>query len=514
MAEQTSTFKDLSASQQRQLRAEGFSNLPLEFNEEHPITGHAGAQLLSNFYIASGMGELLEKHIDMEYHGINYTKEALIHQVVQIYATGLGCFERASEMAHDPAFRLARGAESDSCPQNLRYFISRLAKEDQALKLGNCVRDYGVSQIPSEQTEYEFVLDMSRLQSYGHQEGVKAGRLGDGRIRKCHSFLIGAERHSQQVLTAEYYKGGTDPKPHLAEQLTKLRQAACDLTGQAEALIRIRLDGGFFIWDNVDFLNLLPPIDKDSQDLLEVIEGQRNILYVMKIDSQKGSLELAHSLDYTPSKFKERQDAGEKLSRKETSKIKFEYSEFRYKSTNRNKNDRIVVRRRAVEEAKAGQLKLPTFGEDQCYNYEFLVTNSTEPPEDIWLWYDDGGFIEQIIENGKNGCAWECLDGHGYEENRICFLLKVLALDLNRAFQRKALADTPASHWEISTLIRRIIRIPALLCRRGKGWILRASNEHPLAQMLQQAQSRIVKLAIVLMAASNPRSKIGVVPNA
>jgi hypothetical protein len=496
MAEQPNRFKELSASQQRQLRAAGFSNLPLEFSEEHPITGHAGAQLLSNFYVASGMKGLLEKHVDMEYQGIEYTKEDLLHQVIQIYATGLGCMERASEMAEDPAFRLARGAKSDSCPQNLRYFISRLAEEEQALKLESCVSDYGVSQLASNETEYEFVLDMSRLQSRGHQEGVKPGRLGDGRIRKCHSFLIGAERHSQQVLTAEYYKGGTDPKPHLKEQVTKLRQAACDLTGQAEALIRIRLDGGFFSWDNVDFLNLLPPIDKESQDLLEVIEGQSNILYAMKIDSQKGSLELAHSLDYTPSKFKERQDAGEKLSRKETSKLKFEYSEFRYGSTNRNKEDRIVVRRRAVDQPKAKQLKLPTFGEDQCYNYEFLVTNSTEAPEDVWLWYDDGGFIEQIIENGKNGCAWECLDGHGYEENRICFLLKVLAFNLDRAFQKKALADTPASQWEIPTFLRRIIRIPALLCRRGKGWVLRAWKEHPLAHILQQAQSRTIELAM------------------
>jgi len=496
MAEQPSTFKELSASQQRHLRAAGFTNLPVEFREENPITGYAGAQMLSNFYLASGMKGLLEKHIDMVYQGIDYTKEGLLHQVVQLYATGLGCLERASEMAHDPAFRLARGAKSDSCPQNLRYFISRLAEEEQALKLGDCVRDYGVSQLPSNQTEYEFVLDMSRLESRGHQEGVKTGRLGDGRFRKCHSFLIGAERHSQQVLTAEYYQGGTDPKPHLEEQVTKLRQAACDLTGQADALIRIRFDGGFFSWHNVDFLNLLPSIDKDSQDLLGVIETQNNILYTMKIDTQKGTLELAHSLDYTPSKFKERQDAGEKLTRKETSKVKFEYSEFRYESTYRNKKDRIVVRRRAVEQAKAEQLKLPMFGDDQCYNYEFLVSNSAEAPEDVWLWYDNGGFIEQIIENGKNGCAWESLDGHGYEENRICFLLKVLAFNLDRAFQRKALADTTASHWEISTFIRRIIRIPALLCRRGKGWVLRAWKGHPLAQILQHAQSRIIGLAV------------------
>jgi len=100
-----------------------------------------------------------------------------------------------------------------------------------------------------------------------------------------------------------------------------------------------------------------------------------------------------------------------------------------------------------------------------------------------------------LIESGKQGCAWDWFDAKDFEANRVSFLIKVLAFNLLRAFQRQALRETCA-RWEIRTVIRRIIRIPARLIRRGKGWVMRAVRNHPMARVLEEAQTRILALAV------------------
>jgi len=305
-------------------------------------------------------------------------------------------------------------------------------------------------------------------------------------------MIVGGEKKSGQVVTAEYYRGGADAKPHLKEHLDRIRKAAGEIDGSRDVVIRVRLDGGFFSWNNVDELNG----ESGAEEMLNTLDREVNVRYAMKIDSQSTTLARAATLDYVPSKFKLLEQRGKRrLTGKEKRKAQFEYGEFEYQSLKRNQRDRVVVRRRKATVSKSKK-KVPTlFACDADeYEYEFIVTNDTKPPEDIWRWYDQGVFIEQIIENGKNGCVWDRFDGDGFEENRVLFFMKVLGSNVLRALQRKILKGT-AAVWELPTVIRRIIRIPAVLVRRGKGWVMKAFQDHPLAGLLETAQVRILRMA-------------------
>lgn len=468
-------FRELKATDQQRLRESGYANLPLEFTLDEEMTAHGGATLVSNYYVASGLKDLLARNVGLIYQGWRYSKEQLLHQTVQLFSCGLGCIDRVEEMREDPVFRQARGATHDSCAQNLRYFVRRLAGNHGAEDLQDALLDYGCRRVPASD-HLRFVMDLSTQRSWGHQEGVKAGRLGDGRTRPCCSWIVAGEATTQQVLSADFYPGSANGRPRLKTHLDRLRRGARQITGREEVDITVRQDGGFFSWANVDELKSDP-----------------RTIYLMPMDIQPETLAKIQALAYEPSAL-ETLAAGEHRALTWTEKhkkIHYEYAEFIYRSQSRREGERVVVRRRPQPD-EDGQ---PNLFWNPKYEYSVMVTNHPGTPEQAWLEYDQGGIVEQIIENGKQACGWSWFDTGEFEANRVSFLLKVLSSDLLRGFQREVL-DPSHRRWQLDTLIRRVIRIPAQLVRRGQGWVLKTFRGHASAHSLEQAQVAILQLAL------------------
>jgi len=470
-------FRDLSQSKQQTLREQGYVNVPLEFSSSEPMTGHAGAVMVSNYYMASGLAKLLDENVSLDYHGWRYSKDQLMHQLIQMCACGVGCVDRAEQMQGDPVFRHARGMDNDSCAQNLRRFQQRLAEADGAKDLQDTLTAYGSDLVPVSDT-LRFVMDLSTQQSWGHQEGVKSGRLGDGRFRNCCSWLVGGEATTQQVLTADFYPGGANGRPLFSEHVDRLMQAARQISGSREVLVEVRCDGGFFSWDNVDH-----------------VKNMDHVQYLMPMDMQPGTLNRVQGLSYEPSRLAEiAAREGRKLTHTEkTKKIHYEYAEFIYTSKSSNRtDDRVVVRRRPKPSVDEPQKLL--FWNPK-YEFSAMTTNHPGTPEEAWLAYDKGGIVEQIIENGKQGCGWAWFAANSFEVNRVSFLLKVLAQNLLRGLQQQVL-DRCCSRLQIDTLIRDVIQIPARLVRRGRGWVMKAFCDHPMARVLRRAQLEVLTLAL------------------
>ena len=55
---------------------------------------------------------------------------------------------------------------------------------------------------------------------------------------------------------------------------------------------------------------------------------------------------------------------------------------------------------------------------------------------------------------------------------------------------------TTRAHKICDTLIRDVIQIPARLVRRGRGWVIRAFCDHPMARVLERAQLEVLTLAL------------------
>ncbi len=98
--------------------------------------------------------------------------------------------------------------------------------------------------------------------------------------------------------------------------------------------------------------------------------------------------------------------------------------------------------------------------------FGFIVTNMTRPPERVTLFYNQRGTAEQPIKAGKNAIVWTRLSCHRFAANAVRLQLHALAYNLAR-FPRTLTLPEAVSHWSMTTLRYRLVKIGAKIVRHG-----------------------------------------------
>ena len=98
----------------------------------------------------------------------------------------------------------------------------------------------------------------------------------------------------------------------------------------------------------------------------------------------------------------------------------------------------------------------------------FIVTNMTRPPERVTLFYNQRGTAEQHIKEGKNAVTWTRLSCRRFAANAVRLQLHALAYNLAN-FLRTLTLPEAVSHWSMTTLRDRLVKIGARIVRHGRS---------------------------------------------
>jgi hypothetical protein len=131
------------------------------------------------------------------------------------------------------------------------------------------------------------------------------------------------------------------------------------------------------------------------------------------------------------------------------------YASFSYQAASWTRSRRVV----AKVEWHPGEL-YPRIG--------FIVTNTTPPPERVTLFYNQRGTAEQHTKEGKNAIVWTRLSCHLFAANAVRLQLHALAYNLAN-FLRTLTMPEAVSHWSMTTLRDRLVRIGAKIVRHGRS---------------------------------------------
>ena len=127
---------------------------------------------------------------------------------------------------------------------------------------------------------------------------------------------------------------------------------------------------------------------------------------------------------------------------------------FRYRAKSWTKARRVV----AKVEWHRGEL-FPRVG--------FIVTNLRRSPEKVVHFYNKRGTAEQWIKEGKHAIRWTKLSCQRFRDNAVRLQLFALAYNLGNFMRTLALPDE-VSHWSLTTLREKLIKIGAKVVRHGR----------------------------------------------
>ena len=131
------------------------------------------------------------------------------------------------------------------------------------------------------------------------------------------------------------------------------------------------------------------------------------------------------------------------------------YASFRYQAASWTKPRRVV----AKVEWHPGEL-YPRVGS--------IVTNMTRPAERVVMFYNHRGTAEQWIKEGKNAVIWTRLSCRRFAANAVRLQLHALAYNLANFLRTLALPEA-VSHWSMTTLRDRLVKIGAKIVRHGRS---------------------------------------------
>lgn len=156
------------------------------------------------------------------------------------------------------------------------------------------------------------------------------------------------------------------------------------------------------------------------------------------------------------------------------------YDSFMYRAESWEKPRRVVAK---VEWHK-GEL-FPRVG--------FIVTNLRRSAEAVVKFYNQRGMAEQWIREGKNAVKWTKLSCHDFVDNQVRLQWFALAYNLGNFLRRLAL-PRGVSHWSLTTLREKLIKIGAKVVRSARYVIFQMAEVAVPKQLFAAILHRIGRL--------------------
>jgi hypothetical protein len=153
------------------------------------------------------------------------------------------------------------------------------------------------------------------------------------------------------------------------------------------------------------------------------------------------------------------------------------YRSFQYQAGAWQKPRRVV----ASVTWEAGEL-FPRVG--------FVVTNLDRDSKGTVQFYNQRGTAEQWIKEGKNAVKWTRLSCGEFEENAVRLQLFALAYNMANFLRRLALPG-PISHWSLTTLREKLVKIGAKVVRHAGNVMFQMAEVAVPRELFGQILGRI-----------------------
>jgi len=117
----------------------------------------------------------------------------------------------------------------------------------------------------------------------------------------------------------------------------------------------------------------------------------------------------------------------------------------------------------------------------------------TRPAERVVMFYNHRGTAEQHIKEGKNAITWTRLSCHRFAANAVRLQLHALAYNLGNFLRTLALPKA-VSHWSMTTLRGRLVKIGAKIVRHGRAVAFQMAEVMVSRGLFQQILDAIAAL--------------------
>ena len=127
----------------------------------------------------------------------------------------------------------------------------------------------------------------------------------------------------------------------------------------------------------------------------------------------------------------------------------------------------------------------------ETYDYEVIVTSCEDlTPEKVWHEYNQRCNVENKIDEIKVGLGFEQMSQQEMERNSIFMWLKVLSYNLLNWF-RLTLLDNRSSHFEVTTVRRRILNVPGNIVGQNRYRHIKLAPDAWLQNVISFAKQRL-----------------------
>jgi hypothetical protein len=209
-----------------------------------------------------------------------------------------------------------------------------------------------------------------------------------------------------------------------------------------------------------------------NPDIYEYLEGE-GFLYAIRLPANDTLNKMIEPLTVRP--------VG-----RPPEKPQVRYMDFEYQAKSWNCPRRVI----AKVEWHRGEL-FPRIG--------FIVTNLSRSAKRVVHFYNQRGTAEQWIKEGKNAIRWTRLSCHDFVDNEVRLLLFVLAYNLGN-YLRQAVLPRSVSHWSLTTLREKLIKIGAKVVTHARRVIFQMAEVAVPRELFQSILKAIDRLRLPLSA--------------
>jgi hypothetical protein len=440
-----------------------FQGLPqpiiARFDQAH-ASSDGGALLLKALDDRLGVTERLAQSLtDPRQPGkVEHELIELVRQRVYGIACGYADCNDAARLAHDPVHKLLLERDPLTGPAlasqpTLSRFENVVGWQELYLAsvgLADLVIEHHRARLKGRAHRITIDLDPTEDPTHGQQEFTFFNGHYDS---WCYLPLVATltfNAEPTQYLVAAVLRPGTS----LAKQgalglLTRLFRRL--RAAFPEAILRVRLDGGFANPEVLDFL--------DAEAVEYVVAMASNTRLVKRIRRLMGRARV--------------------LS-KASGETEHLFGETRYAARKWRRTRRIVM--------KAEMVRHP--GRDPKNNPRFVITNLADPPEAVYQIYRERGDMENRLKELHHGLEMDRTSCHRFTANQFRVLLTAAAYILFQTLQAHT-PGTACAGAQVSTLRERLLKLAAWVERSARRIVLHLPTTCPWLTTWRQIALRV-----------------------
>jgi Transposase DDE domain group 1 len=395
------------------------------------VTPFGGLSLFIAFLRRIGYSQEVSEHLPVHLKSPNAIDPAQTYTAFLIsVVAGARRFAHTSLLRADQALQAVLGMKRFPTDGTIRNLFKRF-RQGMVVGMYEPLWAWQVGRLPQRVPGYSLDLDSTVFERYGKQEGVKKGYNPRKPGRGSHHPLLAVLGEGYFILHGWLRSGNTTAGRGVVEFL----QEALAKLPSLEWIGVVRADSGFF-----------------AQELFQYLESRKlHFIVVARMTSwlkrEAARVQEWRALD-----------------------ANYSVGEFRLQLFGWDQQRRFVVIREQLRETRRspGRKLLEVPG----YTFRVLVTNLTDPPEEIWRDYNQRACVEQRIEELKSDLAADDFCLREFFATEAAFLGILMLFNLLGEFQR---ASGMTGYRQPASLRVQMFLCGAILGRAGHRAVLHLS---------------------------------------